>query len=61
MRSFFLTYSKSQTVSDEFNLSWSHYLELMRIDDENERRFYEIETFKNNCSKSAIWTRNKNL
>lgn len=28
MRSFYLTYSKSQTVSDEFNLSWSHYLTL---------------------------------
>lgn len=39
MRSFYLTYSKSQTVSDEFNLSWSHYLKLMRISDENERRF----------------------
>jgi len=41
MRSFYLIYSKSQTVSDEFNLSWSHYLKLMRIKDENERRFYE--------------------
>ncbi len=50
MRSFYLTYSKSQTVSDEFNLSWSHYLKLMRIDNENERRFYEIETIKNNWS-----------
>ncbi|MFH0999518.1 MAG: PDDEXK nuclease domain-containing protein [Bacteroidota bacterium] len=50
MRSFYLTYSKSQTVSDEFKLSWSHYLKLMRVDDENERRFYEIETFKNNWS-----------
>lgn len=65
MRSFYLTYSKSQTVSDEFNLSWSHYLKLMRIDDENERRFYEIETFKNNWSlrefqrqfDSALYTR----
>jgi len=50
MRSFYLSYSKSQTVSDEFILSWSHYLKLMRIDDENERRFYEIETYKNNWS-----------
>jgi len=48
MRSFYLTYSKSQTVSDEFNLSWSHYLKLMRIDNENEHRFYEMETLKNN-------------
>ena len=65
MRSFYLTYSKGQTVSDEFNLSWSHYLKLMRIDDENERRFYEIETLKNNWSlrelqrqyDSALYTR----
>ena len=40
MRSFYLVYSKGQTPSDEFNLSWSHYLKLMRIDDDKERRFY---------------------
>jgi len=65
MRSFYLIYSKGQTVSDEFNLSWSHYLKLMSIDDENERRFYEIETYKNNWSlrelqrqyDSALYTR----
>jgi len=46
-------------------LSWSHYLKLMRIDDENERSFYEIESFKNNWSvrelqrqfDSALYTR----
>lgn len=42
--------TKEQTVSDLFKLSWSHYLKLMRIDDENERKFYEIEAFKNNWS-----------
>lgn len=65
MRSFFLTYSKGQTVSDEFGLSWSHYLKLMRIDDELERRFYEIEATKHNWSlrelqrqfDSALYTR----
>lgn len=31
MRTFYLTYSKGQTASDEFKLSWSHYLKLMRI------------------------------
>ncbi len=35
---------------EEFILSWSHYLKLMRIDDENERKFYEIESSKNNWS-----------
>jgi hypothetical protein len=43
-------YSKSQTVSVNFKLSWSHYLKLMRIDDENERKFYEIEAVKYNWS-----------
>ena len=65
MRSFYLTYSKGQTASDEFKLSWSHYLKLMRIDDENERKFYEIEAHKNNWSlkelqrqyDSALYTR----
>lgn len=32
-----------QTTSVNFNLSWSHYLKLMRIKDPNERKFYEIE------------------
>ncbi|MFZ6665985.1 PDDEXK nuclease domain-containing protein [Peijinzhouia sedimentorum] len=50
MRSFYQIYSKGQTLSDEFALSWSHYLKLMRIDDEKERRFYEIESVKNNWS-----------
>jgi len=63
---------KQQTLSansekqlPNFNLSWSHYLKLMRIDDENERRFYEIESKKNNWSirelqrqfDSALYTR----
>lgn len=50
MRTFYLTYSKSQTVSDEFSLTWSHYLVLMRIDNVEERKFYEIETAENNWS-----------
>lgn len=50
MRQFYLTYSKTQTVSAKFRLSWSHYLMLMRIDNENERKFYEIESIENNWS-----------
>ncbi|MDC9723251.1 MAG: PDDEXK nuclease domain-containing protein [Urechidicola sp.] len=62
MRVFYLTYQKGQTLSDElekdklqtlsmtFELSWSHYLTLMRMDNENERKFYEIESAKNNWS-----------
>lgn len=33
-----------------FTLSWSHYLILMRIDNDDERRFYEIESSKENWS-----------
>ncbi|MGO3183045.1 MAG: PDDEXK nuclease domain-containing protein [Aequorivita sp.] len=39
-----------ENSSLNFVLSWSHYLKLMRIDDENERKFYEIESQKNNWS-----------
>ena len=64
MRKFYLLYSNKvigQTVSGEFEnaaeilgkfdfkLSWSHYIFLMRLE-ENERSFYEIESDKNNWS-----------
>ena len=49
MRSFYKTYSKSSTLSSKFTLSWSHYVLLMRLD-EQERNFYEIEASKNNWS-----------
>ena len=41
-----------QTPSAElhFTLSWSHYLKLMRIDNPEKRRFYEIEAAENNWS-----------
>lgn len=50
MRTFYLVYAKSQTASDEFKLSWSHYLLLMRIDNPDERKFYEIEAIENQWS-----------
>ncbi len=50
MRQFYKVFTKPQTPSAEFKLSWSHYLKLMRIDDVNERRFYEIEATKSNWS-----------
>ncbi|MDI9312590.1 MAG: DUF1016 N-terminal domain-containing protein [Limnohabitans sp.] len=47
-----LTTSQSQTNSEtssrKFNLSWSHYIKLMRIENPNERSFYEIECAANN-------------
>ena len=50
-----MTYSKSETLSrksdvPKFQLSWSHYLKLVRINDEAERRFYEIEAIQNQWS-----------
>lgn len=50
MRQFYLIYSKTQTLSAEFNLSWSHYLKLMRIDNEEERGYYQIEAYENSWS-----------
>lgn len=56
---------KTQTLISFFKLTWTHYVFLMRIDDENERSFYEIESAKNNWSvrelkrqyDSALYTR----
>ncbi|MDR6969500.1 putative nuclease of restriction endonuclease-like (RecB) superfamily [Flavobacterium arsenatis] len=63
---------KSQTLStifetrnSSFVLTWSHYTFLMRIDNKEERNFYEIESAKNNWSlrelkrqyDSALYTR----
>ena len=56
----------------KFYLSWSHYLKLMRIDNVDERHFYEIESVKNDWSllqtatvktsiQISIFHRNKNI
>ncbi len=66
MRKFYVIYSKSQTLSansetekyatllrkskNPFKLSWSHYLQLVKIDNEEERKFYEIEAINNGWS-----------
>ena len=36
--------------SSPFALSWTHYVQLLKIDDNNERSFYEIEAAKGNWS-----------
>lgn len=54
MRAFYLTYSKYETASRKFNLSWSHYLKLMRIKNLDERSFYEIECVNNNWSLTEL-------
>lgn len=44
MRKFYLKYPNCQTVSDK--LSWSHICELIKIDDDLERSFYEKQCVK---------------
>ncbi len=45
MRQFFIKYPKFQTLSGKFKrLSWSHFCELIPIDDELERKFYETQS-----------------
>jgi predicted nuclease of restriction endonuclease-like (RecB) superfamily len=39
-----------QTISRRFALGWSHYVELLTLDDPSERRFYEIEAAVNQWS-----------
>ena len=66
MRKFYLVYSKDSIgetpfpqseklpVTQEgrkFYLSWSHYLILMRINNIEERHFYEIGAYRNGWSK----------
>ena len=50
MRKFYLVFQKTKTLSAKFELSWSHYIFLSRIENEDERNFYEIESIKNNWS-----------
>jgi predicted nuclease of restriction endonuclease-like (RecB) superfamily len=48
MRKFYLRYSICQKLSDK--LSWSHYCELISIDDDLEREFYYQQNIKENWS-----------
>ncbi|MDR1940259.1 MAG: PDDEXK nuclease domain-containing protein [Clostridiales bacterium] len=55
IRQFYLVYSGNQigeTVFSQFNpaISWSHYIQLMRISNPDERKFYEHEIAANGWS-----------
>lgn len=56
MRNFYLAYQDriSQSVTgisqSPFSLSWTHYVQLLKIKDINERNFYEIESVNNSWS-----------
>ena len=52
MRKFYLKYSNCQTVSEK--LSWSHICELIKIDDELERNFYEKECVVENWNVRTL-------
>lgn len=47
-------YIISENRIPSFQLSWSHYLVLIRIDNPNERSFYEIECAANNWSLTDL-------
>ncbi len=65
-RKFYLTYShriseliirKLKTAEKPlafFNLSWTHYFQLLKIKDEKERNFYEIEALKNSWTVDEL-------
>ncbi len=40
---------KTDILKDQFSLGWSHYVQLLNIDNDAERRFYEIE------AKNSSW------
>lgn len=63
MKKFYSLFPKVQTLSGQ--LSWSHYLQLLQINDDNERGFYEKECENSNWSvrelsrqiKSSLYVR----
>jgi len=46
MRQFYIKYPKRETVSHK--LSWSHYFELLKIEDDLAREFYQNQAIKEN-------------
>lgn len=52
MRSFYLAFPKLDALRRE--LSWTHYRQMLRIDDPSKRSFYEIECAANNWSTREL-------
>ena len=48
MRKFYIYFPIATTVSTQF--SWSHYLELLKVDEESKRKFYMKETINSRWS-----------
>jgi len=58
MRLFYMRFSIFQTVSGK--LSWTHLVEIIRIDDELERNFYLNEAVNENLLSKQMKSDNKN-
>jgi hypothetical protein len=57
MRKFYILFSQiPQTVSGKFELklSWSHYCELLKVEEPLARKFYEQEAIQNNWSMGEL-------
>lgn len=57
MRQFYQEYPKGATLSHQ--LSWSHFVELLKIEDPLERSFYEKQTIAENWSVRALQRQKK--
>ena len=48
MRKFYIYFPIATTLSSQLN--WSHYLELLKVDEESKRKFYMKETINSRWS-----------
>lgn len=53
IRKFYVTFKNAKSVISQ-SLSWTHYIHLMRIDDEQERTYYQTEAEQNNWSVRVL-------
>jgi len=53
-KSFLIEASSFKVLTSYFKLGWSHYVTLITIDNEGERKFYEIEAIENSWSVRGL-------
>jgi predicted nuclease of restriction endonuclease-like (RecB) superfamily len=53
IRKFYVTFKNAKSPISQ-SLSWTHYIHLMRIDDEKERTYYQTEAEQNNWSVRVL-------
>lgn len=53
IRKFYLTFKNAKSPISQ-SLSWTHFIHLMRIDDEDERNYYQMEAEQNNWSVRTL-------